>query len=165
MQRFVLKNLRAKERIIMHDFKFEIDTIDYLMNRVEKSNITKLKVSCEDFEVVIESNPFKNSVNTVKNINMAASVDDKSDNLEPEKELSGNVVKSPIVGTFYSTPSPGKPPFVKVGDKVNKGDVIYIIESMKLMNEVKSEFTGVVKEILVESGESVEYGQPIMTID
>lgn len=165
MQRFVLKNLRAKERRTMRDFNFETDTIDYLLDRVEKSNITKLKVSCEDFEIVIESNPFKNSVNAVKSISVSDCVVDQSNVLKSEKKLSGNVVKSPIVGTFYSTPSPGKPPFVKVGDKVNKGDVIYIIESMKLMNEVKSEFTGVVKEILVESGESVEYGQPIMIVD
>lgn len=149
----------------MRDFNFETDTIDYLLDRVEKSNITKLKVSCEDFEIVIESNPFKNSVNAVKSISVSDCVVDQSNVLKSEKKLSGNVVKSPIVGTFYSTPSPGKPPFVKVGDKVNKGDVIYIIESMKLMNEVKSEFTGVVKEILVESGESVEYGQPIMIVD
>ena len=165
MQRFVLKNLKAKERRTMRDFNFETDTIDYLLDRVEKSNITKLKVSCEDFEIVIESNPFKNSVNAVKSISVSDCVVDQSNVLKSEKKLSGNVVKSPIVGTFYSTPSPGKPPFVKVGDKVNKGDVIYIIESMKLMNEVKSEFTGVVKEILVESGESVEYGQPIMIVD
>lgn len=149
----------------MRDFKFETDTIDYLIDRVEKSKITKLKVSCDDFEIVIESNPFKNSINSVRNSNVSDNVVDQPDVVEPEKVLSGNVVKSPIVGTFYSTPSPGKPPFVKVGDKVNKGDVIYIIESMKLMNEVKSEFTGVIKEILVESGESVEYGQPIMVID
>ena len=149
----------------MRDFNFKTDTIDYLIDRVEKSNITKLKVSCEDFEIVIESNPFKNSVNAVKSINISEGVVDQSDASKSEKRLSGNVVKSPIVGTFYSTPSPGKPPFVKVGDKVNKGDVIYIIESMKLMNEVKSEFAGIVQEILVESGESVEYGQPIMIID
>lgn len=149
----------------MRDFNFETDTIDYLVDRVEKSNITKLKVSCEDFEIIIEANPFKNSVNAVKSINISDCVVDQSDVLESEKEINGNVIKSPIVGTFYSTPSPGKPPFVKVGDKVNKGDVIYIIESMKLMNEVKSEFSGVIKEILVESGESVEYGQPIMIID
>ena len=149
----------------MRDFNFKTEMIDYLMDRVEKSNITKLKVSCEDFEIVIESNPFKNSINSAKSDNISAGVVNNSNDSKPEKKLSGNVVKSPIVGTFYITPSPGKPPFVKVGDKVNKGDVIYIIESMKLMNEVKSEFSGVVKEILVESGESVEYGQPIMTID
>ena len=78
--------------------------------------------------------------------------------------FSGNVVKSPIVGTFYAAPSPEKPAFVKVGDKVKKGDVIMIIESMKLMNEIQSDFDGVVDKILVSDGQAVEYDQPIMII-
>lgn len=82
---------------------------------------------------------------------------------EPEKP-KGNMVKSPIVGTFYSSPSPDKPPFVKIGDTVKKGDVIMIIESMKLMNEVQSDFDGKVLDILVENGQAVEYDQPIMII-
>jgi len=78
--------------------------------------------------------------------------------------VSGNVVKSPIVGTFYAAPSPDKPAFVKVGDEVKKGDVIMIIESMKLMNEIQSDFDGVVEQILVSDGQAVEYDQPIMII-
>lgn len=81
-----------------------------------------------------------------------------------QQETDGNVVKSPIVGTFYQSPSPDKPPFVKVGDKVKKGDVIMIIESMKLMNEVQSEFDGTVTKILVGDGQPVEFDQPIMII-
>lgn len=81
-----------------------------------------------------------------------------------ESKPSGNAVKAPIVGTFYSKPAPEKEPFVKVGDTVKKGDVIMIIESMKLMNEVTSEFDGQVKEILVKDGEAVEYDQPVMII-
>lgn len=80
------------------------------------------------------------------------------------RETDGNVVKAPIVGTFYQSPSPDKPPFVKVGDKVKKGDVIMIIESMKLMNEVQSEFDGTVTKILVGDGQPVEFDQPIMII-
>ncbi|MDE7105020.1 MAG: acetyl-CoA carboxylase biotin carboxyl carrier protein [Ruminococcus sp.] len=83
---------------------------------------------------------------------------------EEKSEISGNVVKSPIVGTFYQAPSPDKPPFVKIGDKVKKGDTIMIIESMKLMNEVQSEFTGTVEKILVNNGQAVEFDQPIMII-
>ncbi|MCM1524316.1 MAG: acetyl-CoA carboxylase biotin carboxyl carrier protein [Ruminococcus sp.] len=77
---------------------------------------------------------------------------------------TGNTVKSPVVGTFYSSPSPEKPPFVKVGQHVNKGDIIMIIESMKIMNEVPSPYEGEVKEILIESGQAVEYDQPVMII-
>ena len=78
---------------------------------------------------------------------------------------SGNTVTSPIVGTFYAAPSPEKPPYVTVGRTVHKGDVLFIIESMKLMNEVTSEYDGVVAEILVEDGTTVEFGQPIMRIE
>ena len=80
------------------------------------------------------------------------------------EEVSGKIVRSPIVGTFYSAPSPDKPPFVKTGDEVKKGDVIMIIESMKLMNEIQSEYDGVVEQILVSDGQAVEFDQPIMVI-
>lgn len=76
----------------------------------------------------------------------------------------GNVVKSPIVGTFYAASAPDKPPFVSVGSAVKKGDVLMIIESMKLMNEVQSDFDGTVTEILVGNGQAVEFDQPIMII-
>ena len=76
----------------------------------------------------------------------------------------GNIVKSPLVGTFYSSPSPDDAPYVSVGDTVKKGQVLGIIEAMKLMNEVESEFSGQIAEILVENGEMVEYGQPLFRI-
>ena len=79
-------------------------------------------------------------------------------------EISGNIIKAPIVGTFYAAPSPDKPPFVKIGDTVKKGDVIMIIESMKLMNEIQSEYDGVVDSILVSDGQTVEFDQPVMVI-
>lgn len=81
-----------------------------------------------------------------------------------EKPLSGKIIKSPIVGTFYASSSPDQPPFVQVGDTVKKGDVIMIIESMKLMNEVQSDMDGTVQEILVKNGEAVEYDQPLMIL-
>ena len=77
---------------------------------------------------------------------------------------AGNVVKAPIVGTFYAASAPDKPPFVTVGQQVKKGDVLMIIESMKLMNEVQSDFDGTVAEILVKNGDPVEFDQPIMII-
>lgn len=79
-------------------------------------------------------------------------------------EPAGTIVKSPIVGTFYSAPSPDKAPYVQVGSKVNTGDVLFIIESMKLMNEVQSDCSGTVAEILVSNGQAVEFGQPILRI-
>lgn len=77
---------------------------------------------------------------------------------------AGNVVKSPLVGTFYAAPAEDAEPFVKVGDSVKEGQVLAIVEAMKLMNEIESDFTGTVKEILVENGQGVEFGQPLFVI-
>ena len=79
--------------------------------------------------------------------------------------FAGNVVKSPLVGTYYAASSPDSAPFVKVGDKVSKGQVLGIVEAMKLMNEIESEFDGTVKEILVENEQMVEFGQPMFVIE
>ena len=81
-----------------------------------------------------------------------------------EGEVKGNVVKSPLVGTFYAAPAEDADPFVKVGDSVKEGQVLAIVEAMKLMNEIESDFTGTITEILVENGQAVEYGQPLFVI-
>jgi acetyl-CoA carboxylase biotin carboxyl carrier protein len=82
----------------------------------------------------------------------------------PAAEPEGHVVKSPMVGTFYRSASPGAKPFVEVGDEVKAGDALCIIEAMKLMNEIEADRAGVVKAILVENGQPVEYGQPLVVI-
>jgi acetyl-CoA carboxylase biotin carboxyl carrier protein len=81
-----------------------------------------------------------------------------------EEQPSGEVVKSPIVGTFYEAPSPDDDPFVKVGDTVEKGQTLCIVEAMKIMNEIESDYSGEVKKVLVEDGEPVEYDQPLFII-
>ena len=77
----------------------------------------------------------------------------------------GNVVESPLVGTFYAAPSEDAPAFVKVGDIVKKGQILAIVEAMKLMNDIESDFDGEVAEILVENGTPVEYGEPLFIIE
>ncbi|MGV3741021.1 MAG: acetyl-CoA carboxylase biotin carboxyl carrier protein [Burkholderiaceae bacterium] len=79
-------------------------------------------------------------------------------------EIQGHVVKSPMVGTFYRASSPGSPPFVEVGSSVKEGDTLCIIEAMKLLNEIDADATGVIKQILVENGQPVEFGQPLFVI-
>ncbi|MDO8179779.1 MAG: acetyl-CoA carboxylase biotin carboxyl carrier protein [Undibacterium sp.] len=76
----------------------------------------------------------------------------------------GNVVKSPMVGTFYRSANPGSAPFVDIGKSVSAGETLCIIEAMKLLNEIESDFTGSIKQILVENGQPVEYGQPLFII-
>ena len=83
----------------------------------------------------------------------------------PPPEPAGHLVKSPMVGTFYRSASPGAKPFVEVGDTVAVGDPLCIIEAMKLMNEIESDQAGVVREILVENGQPVEFGQPLIRVE
>jgi len=80
-------------------------------------------------------------------------------------EPTGHVLKSPMVGTFYRSPSPGSPSFVEVGQTVTKGQTLCIIEAMKLLNEIESDATGVIKSIMIENGQPVEYGQPLFVIE
>jgi acetyl-CoA carboxylase biotin carboxyl carrier protein len=82
---------------------------------------------------------------------------------EPEED--GQAVTAPMVGTFYSAPTPGSPPFVQVGDRVSEGDTLCIIEAMKMMNQIEAEISGTIKSIRAQNGDPVEYGQILFVID
>jgi len=84
---------------------------------------------------------------------------------QAEALKKGNIITSPMVGTFYRAPSPEAPPFIEKGQNVKKGDIVCIIEAMKVMNEIESEFSGKISEIFIENGEPVEFGQPIFRIE
>ena len=92
-------------------------------------------------------------------------VDILSENNDAAENSSGSSIKSPIVGTFYRKPAPDKPPFIDIGSHVSAGDVVCIVEAMKMMNEIKSEFTGQVTAINVEDGAPVEFDQSLIVID
>ncbi|MCS2161216.1 acetyl-CoA carboxylase biotin carboxyl carrier protein [Scandinavium sp. H11S7] len=83
----------------------------------------------------------------------------------PKAEISGHIVRSPMVGTFYRTPSPDAKAFIEVGQKVNAGDTLCIVEAMKMMNQIEADKSGVVKAILVESGQPVEFDEPLVVIE
>ena len=92
-------------------------------------------------------------------------IDTKEDSVEEEIEVSGTIVKSPIVGTAYIAPEPGGKKFVDVGKKIKKGDTILIVEAMKTMNHIPSPKDGIVKEISVEDGQPVEFGQRLLILE
>ncbi len=94
---------------------------------------------------------------------VAAAVETESSSESPA--ISGHTVNSPMVGTFYTSASPGAPVFCKVGDSVNEGDTICIIEAMKILNQIEADKSGVVKAILVENAQPVEFGQPLVVIE
>ncbi|MEJ2611188.1 MAG: acetyl-CoA carboxylase biotin carboxyl carrier protein [Candidatus Thiodiazotropha sp.] len=84
---------------------------------------------------------------------------------EVEEEIQGHAIRSPMVGTFYRSPSPGSKPFVEEGQQVTVGDTVCIIEAMKILNQIESDKTGTIKKLLVENGQPVEYNEPLFIID
>ena len=143
----------------------DIRKIKTLIEMLEESNLNEIEVSQGDESVRISKG--KDPVDYIENnqINTSISSQEKvSINEDETRKFVGNQVKAPLVGTFYRKPSPDSDPFVKVGDIVKKGQVLCIIEAMKMMNEIKSEFNGEVSSIEIEDGQPVEFGQTIIVI-
>ena len=143
----------------------DIRKIKTLIEMLEESNLNEIEVSQGDESVRISKG--KDPLDYIENnqINTSISSQEKvSKNEDETRKFVGNQVKAPLVGTFYRKPSPDSDPFVKVGDIVKKGQVLCIIEAMKMMNEIKSEFNGEVSSIEIEDGQPVEFGQTIIVI-
>ena len=143
----------------------DIRKIKTLIEMLEESNLNEIEVSQGDESVRISKG--RGLVDLVENDQVNTSISNQeifSINKDDTKNLVGDQVKAPLVGTFYRKPSPDSDPFVKVGDDVKKGQVLCIIEAMKMMNEIKSEFDGKVSSIEVEDGQPVEFGQTIIVI-
>lgn len=156
----------------------KVEEIIQLLEAVSKNNIDQLSVTSDDGkEIVITNNDAKSVVVTpeaVVPVVPTAPVTPAQVAAVPApvaavptpaaQEEKGQLVKSPLVGTFYNAPSPDSPAYVKVGDTVKKGQILGIIEAMKLMNEIESDYDGVVTEILIKNEETVEFGQPLFRI-
>lgn len=151
-------------------------TIKDLIKAVSESGLTSFEFKCDGTQinmkkecekVVVKENSVLEAAPTQVRTVEEPKVQ-KEEVKEPVKEEkveeNCNVVKSPIVGTFYKASAPGDDAFASVGDKVKKGQVLCIVEAMKLMNEIESEFDGEVVEVLAEDGQMVEYGQPLFKI-
>jgi len=144
-----------------------IEGIERLVNLVIEKQIAEFELEKEGFrlKIVRGSQPIS-SVKAQHHVQIAPpsapSEESKDISLQKDEEL--HYITSPIVGTFYRAPSPTSPPYVEVGDKVEKGQVLCIVEAMKLMNEIESDVSGIVKEILVENGKPVEWGQKLFAI-
>lgn len=127
----------------------DIEFPDGIKIKMEKSNSKQVVVTNAEEQVITED------VNNNNNTEI---------NLKQEIKEEGNIVKSPMIGTFYMRPSPDSSLFVEVGKEVKKGTVLCIIEAMKLMNEIESEYEGKIVEIYVKDGEAVDYGKPLFRI-
>lgn len=143
-------------------FEMELENIIKLIDTVSASNLSEFTLEEGNCKLTFKAD---RGITYVEQA--AAPVIIPSQTSQPAAQdmpSSGNVVKSPLVGTFYNAPAVDQEAFVSVGDTVKKGQVIGIVEAMKLMNEVECEFDGVVKEILVENEQMVEYGQPLIVV-
>ena len=139
----------------------EYEKIKQLMTDMGNSKLTSIDIEFPDgVKIKMEKNTTTEIVQPV--VVEEKKIEEKVEEKVEQKE--GNIVKSPMVGTFYVKSSPTSNPYVEVGTEVKKGTVLCIIEAMKLMNEIESEFDGKIAEILVKDGEPVEYGKPLFRI-
>ncbi len=144
----------------------DIELIREIVQLVKNSNIKSFSIESGELKISIETHSGESSLppRQEKEEFKFQEVLPPSEEVG-EEEDKYHVIKSPLVGTFYRSPSPGAPPFVEVGDVVSPGQVLCIIEALKVMNEIESDIKGKVEKILVENGETVEYGQPLFLID
>ena len=142
----------------------DIRKIKKLIEMLQDSDLTEIEVKEGEESVRIARGNSRNIEATPAPIIHSSATSPVEKN-EVSLDKSGSIIKSPIVGTFYRKPSPDKPPFIEIGSNVNAGDVVCIVEAMKMMNEIKSEFTGKVSAINIEDGEPVEFDQSLIVID
>lgn len=141
----------------------DLRKIKKLIEMLQESDLSEIEV--KEGEESVRINRKKGNIEIPQQI--VAPQSQKKETIEnydePEENLS--YIQSPMVGTFYRSPAPGKPPFVEIGQKVKKGDTICIIEAMKMMNQVKSEFDGKIVDIKVENGQPVEFNESLVSIE
>ena len=142
----------------------DMKQIKTLMQEFDASTLSKLKITLDAFSIELEKN-----VGTVAAPVMMAAAPMAVAGVAPEASplnipVVGDAILSPMVGTFYSAPSPDSAPFVKVGDRVKKGQVVAILEAMKIMNELEAEFDCEILEILKSDGQAVEYDMPLYIV-
>lgn len=149
-----IKEIRELVKIVekssMNEFSLQEGDLKIKMSKISANQATQVQVAAEPAAVPVQ-----------------ATSPQTEQKVESKPEVRDNnlvEIKSPIVGTFYTSPAPDADPYVKVGDKVKEGQVLCIVEAMKLMNEIESEVNGTLAEILVENGTPVEYNQPLYLI-
>ncbi len=145
---------------------FELEYIEKLVNLVSESELTELVL--ENGDQVIELRKEREMVTAQPvALQQPVSTSAPSPTIEAEAPIvkKGTPITSPMVGTFYQAPSPGAANFVEVGKSISKGQVVCIVEAMKLMNEIESEVSGTVLEVCVEDGQPVEFGQVLMYVE
>ena len=157
----------------------DIREIQNLIKFVSKSGATEVKLEMDDFKITIKTTPEGGETTYIQQVPVSAALPQAAapQPVAPtapaapvapapaDDDSKYITVKSPIIGTLYRKPSPDKPVFVEVGSTIAKGDVLCVIEAMKLFNEIESEISGKIVKVLVEDGTPVEFGQPLYLVD
>ena len=140
----------------------DIRKVKKLIEMLETSDLEEIEIQEGEESVRL----VKRSSNTTSTSQLGEVKVEAISTTQENKEVieEGNKITSPMVGTFYAAPSPGAKPFVALGDKINEGDIVCIVEAMKMMNEIKSEYSGIITSVLVENSEPVEFGQILFLI-
>jgi acetyl-CoA carboxylase biotin carboxyl carrier protein len=143
----------------------DIRDLKKILEAFDKSKTNVLELETEEFRIYLDKSASA-PVASVPAAEPKQSVEPIVQKVEakPECEVEGDLITSPMVGTFYQAPSPDSPPYVKVGDKVKKGQTLCIIEAMKIMNELEAEFDCEILEVLVEDGQPVEFDTPLFRV-
>lgn len=159
----LLKLINAVSASTLTGFKYEEKGVKLSMTKEESDKGVNVNIGST---VVSESTKTlgKTEAEQAQTIAPTPLLSAEAEIVAEEKGAEGNIVVSPLVGTFYAAPAEDAEPFVKIGDRVEKGQTLAIVEAMKLMNDIESDFSGEVAEIYVENGTSVEYGQPLFKI-
>jgi len=145
-----------------------IKEIRELIQLIEESAVEEFEMERAGVRIRVRKTPVSSLKDSTKNLQLSSEDAPKTEvevlEVPPEKIQSNQIFEAPIVGTFYLTPKPDAEPFVEIGDRVSKGTVLCVIEAMKIFNQIESDIDGVIVNILVESGQPVEYGQPLFEI-
>jgi len=155
----------------------DLKLVKNLLDLISKSDVNEVSIEEGDFKIKVKKQSEMPAANLQYSMpaqqqvppqaqpaEQSAAQTETSAKTESSSQPDGEVVKSPIVGTFYEAPSPDSDAFIKVGDKVSAGDTLCIIEAMKIMNEIDAEFSGTVEKIIVDDGQPVEFDQPLFII-
>ena len=148
----------------------DLSELKGIINLMQKSDLSELEIELQDLKLRLArpgaGQPVYESLvkQQIPQVPTPVAVSEKTESKASTQEIGIEIFKSPMVGTFYRKPSPDDPAFVEVGKHVKSGDVLCIVEAMKVMNEVQSEMNGEIIEILAEDGDSVEYSQPLFKI-
>lgn len=151
--------------------QFNLSELRELLAILNQTDITELILKSSDFELTLRKGEQSEvpTVSTAQSSTTRSPIESAAPTSEPAPTSAAEKkwldILSPMVGTFYRSPNPEESPFVEVGDVIRRGQTVCIIEAMKLMNELEAEMNGQVMEILVENGEPIEYGQPLMRVN